>query len=106
MAKFDRDLDDFQVTLPSGEWTVVQQNNRGLCVRGLQVIVVNPCHRGKDLLDTFVHEACHSLFQNLSEEAVTEAAKAITTILWKAGYRRRSERPLRKHQRSIKSEAT
>jgi hypothetical protein len=51
-------------------------------------ILIDERLRGGTRLETIVHELLHaSLGPNISEEAVTEAAKVIRRTLWNLGYR-------------------
>lgn len=42
----------------------------------------------RDELDTTIHEMLHAFGWHLSEEAVTEAANDMATILWRLGWRK------------------
>ncbi len=99
MTKWEADLQDFSVRMPDGEWQVIQEDNAGICLRyGLQSIVIYPKQSGKWLLATFLHETLHALCPNLSEKATHEMDKVLSTVLWRAGYRRRSESTRRKRR--------
>jgi len=43
--------------------------------------------KGIEALETLCHEIVHGGQPDLSEEAVTELARDLTTILWELGYR-------------------
>ena len=43
--------------------------------------------RGKDLLDTIIHEVTHCAYPFLTEEAVLQFATELADILWKLDYR-------------------
>lgn len=50
-------------------------------------IWINKATKGRDLLDTLVHELLHCAEPKWSEEAVTQTATEIAKVLWDLGYR-------------------
>ena len=51
-------------------------------------ILLNTQESGKPAMDTAIHEALHACFWDMDDDAVTEAANAITRFLWRLGYRK------------------
>ena len=52
------------------------------------LIEIDPRQKGKDNLDTLIHEALHLIYPDLSEATVVKHAGRLTRMLWRAGYRR------------------
>lgn len=50
-------------------------------------IWINSATTGKDLLDTLIHEITHCYAPHWSEDAVTQFASELATVLWDLGYR-------------------
>jgi hypothetical protein len=44
--------------------------------------------RGKQELDTLIHEMLHAAFWDMDEEAINDTAHDIAAVLWRLGYRR------------------
>ena len=44
-----------------------------------------------DVLDTIIHECLHAAIPDLDEEAVTETATDIAKVLYRMGYRQKSQ---------------
>jgi hypothetical protein len=42
---------------------------------------------GQEMLDTLIHELIHASYPDLKEDAVSETATDIATVLWDLGYR-------------------
>lgn len=89
--------DDFTVCTPSGA-VVYVTSNIGTGLDGVAIsaarhsITIDGRHRGKKKLDTFIHESLHILFPDASEKTVAEGAAFVAEVMWKAGYRRQSEK--------------
>lgn len=67
-------------------WEVVIDTVCGMCARG-PLIFIDTKYHGKDLLDSFCHEAAHAERPELSEAEVTKLSRFLSELLWKAGYR-------------------
>lgn len=52
------------------------------------VIRIDPNQDEEEYLDTLVHELCHFLDPDASEDEVIERAAVLSVTLWKYGYRR------------------
>lgn len=52
------------------------------------LIEVDPRERGKDLLDTTLHEAIHVCLPNATEEHVEQMAGLLADLLWRDHWRR------------------
>jgi hypothetical protein len=78
---------DFTVRLSTGKWRVVLRPCEGLTIYD-QTIVINTPRENEERLDTIVHEALHASNYKLTEAEVTRMANDISSVLWKAGYRR------------------
>lgn len=52
------------------------------------VVRVDPRQTEEERLDTLVHELCHFLNPEATEEQVIDHAGLISTVLWRYGYRR------------------
>ena len=50
-------------------------------------ICIGPRLDEKDLLETIIHEGLHASYWELTEDAVDEAARDITKVLWRMGWR-------------------
>jgi len=50
-------------------------------------IVIDDRLRGKELLNTYIHETIHALKWNLTEDQVTQMADDLSQLLWDLGYR-------------------
>ena len=92
-----KSCDDFSVVSPTGEVVYVTANigtgTSGMAFAdGAASIVIDGRHQGRDKLDTFIYEALHVVFLDEDEESVSNSANFISDLLWKAGYRRNSER--------------
>ena len=48
---------------------------------------ISKSQTGRKLLETYIHEAMHCCFWDLSEDAVHEGAADISKFLWRLGYR-------------------
>jgi len=88
--------DDFTIKTPKGEVVYVTANiGTGLSGVAITVakhsITIDGRQRGKEKLDTFIHEALHIIFPDASEAVVESNANFVADLLWKAGYRRISE---------------
>lgn len=63
---------------------------RGLCIRSddRREILVLDGQRGRDELDTLIHEMTHAAQWDLGEEAVEEIGTDLASALWRMGWRR------------------
>ena len=59
---------------------------------------INSRARGKLQLDNFTHEAIHEVLPKMKEQQVKRLSDFLTDVLWKAGYRRITEK---KHARPV-----
>jgi len=55
----------------------------GYCIYDKRIILIDPKEKKKRIVNTIIHEAIHAACQQLTEEAVTEAANVATEILFK-----------------------
>ena len=89
--------DDFVVLTPKSEVVYVTADI-GTGLDGVAIssarhsITIDGRLRGKKKLDTFIHESLHIVFPEKPEREILEGASFVAEILWKAGYRRMSER--------------
>ena len=51
-----------------------------------KVIFIHPNLKGRELLETLIHEGLHASFPQLSEDAVNVAAKEITRLTRRFGF--------------------
>ncbi len=56
----------------------------------IKTIEIDPRQSPKEELDTILHEAIHHALPFLDEPATAKAAKTLTMILYKYGYRKKS----------------
>jgi hypothetical protein len=59
----------------------------GECDFEKQTITIDPRQGGRCLMDTLIHETLHAVDSEMSEKGVRDAARSVTTMLWKMGYR-------------------
>ena len=52
-------------------------------------VLIKPGQRGRNELDTWVHEAVHAVL-GPDERIPNRVARLVSSVLWKAGYRRKS----------------
>jgi hypothetical protein len=52
------------------------------------LIEIDSRERGRELLDTTLHEALHVVFGDLEEEEVVQIAGVLTDLLWNDHWRR------------------
>ena len=52
------------------------------------LIEIDPRQKGKDHLDTLIHEALHLVFPDMSERNVVKHTGRLARLLWRNGYRR------------------
>jgi len=78
---------DFSIKLSTGTWRVVMRPCEGLTIYG-QTMVINTPNENEERLDTIVHETLHASNYKLTEAEVSRMANDISSVLWKAGYRR------------------
>ncbi len=50
-------------------------------------IVLHDGMRGKHRLTILLHELCHAIFPQASEEVIEQAGKDLAKVLWAHGYR-------------------
>ena len=55
-------------------------------------IAIDEKATGRMELDVTIHELLHAAYPDLNEQAVTEAATDIASVLWRLGYRRQPSR--------------
>ena len=61
----------------------------GECCKAGRVMVVDSRLRGREEMDTIIHEAMHAAKWKMPEREVVLMAERITAVMWAAGYRRR-----------------
>jgi len=76
-----------RVKLSNGRTITVDEVRLFGCA-DMQTITIDTRQRGRELMDTFIHEAMHVANPRLSEKTVHQMANDITAVLWAAGYRR------------------
>ena len=52
------------------------------------LIEIDPRQKGKDHLDTLIHEALHLVFPDMTEKDVVKHTGRLARLLWRNGYRR------------------
>lgn len=55
-------------------------------------IWINPKLRGKQRLETVIHESLHAEFPDMSEEQVVAAGNNISRLVWRLGYREKGRK--------------
>lgn len=53
-----------------------------------KLIEIDPRQTSREYLDTLLHEGLHAIFPELSERKVAGAARRLTRLVWKQGFRR------------------
>lgn len=79
-------------------WTIHRENRPGLwgeCDNDAKRITIHPQLRTRKRLEILIHEMCHALFWDASEEAVTEAGKTIAAVLLADGWKRGKIKPIK-----------
>ena len=82
-----------KATLGGGQWSIRWKDKIrkddcwGLCEYDENRISILNTLKPFRLCDTSLHEGLHAIFPDLSEEAVTEAATELATLLWRIGFR-------------------
>jgi len=56
-----------------------------------KAIRIRPSLKGRQELDTYIHEMLHACLWDLDEEAITDSATDIARALWRLGYRKTTE---------------
>jgi len=59
----------------------------GNCLDESEVIEINKRLRGRNKLETEVHETLHACFPMLKEKIIDRSAADIARFLWRVGYR-------------------
>ena len=77
----------FTIPLRGKPFSVTHEKIVGLCNEGH--LSIDPALKGKEYLNTILHEALHGCLWDLSEEAIDETAASLAGLLWKLSYRRR-----------------
>ena len=79
-------------------WKIIRENQPGLwgeCDNDEKRIRINPHLRTRKRLEILIHEMCHALFWDASEEAVTEAGKVMSEVLLADGWKRGKIKPIK-----------
>lgn len=79
-------------------WTIHRENRPGLwgeCDNESKRITIHPQLRTRKRLEILIHEMCHALFWDATEEAVTEAGKVIAEVLLADGWKRGKIKPIK-----------
>lgn len=77
--------------LGRGRYRIVEEQIHGICDYMSRTISIDARERGRNYLDTLVHECLHASNPKLSEAVVTRMANEISRVLWHKGYRKRDE---------------
>ena len=85
-------------------WTIeriprVQDNRLGICYHEQQRIVYASKLKGRELLDTIIHEMLHALFPDEVEVRVDAMATDMMGILREAGFRHVNEMKAKERKR-------
>jgi hypothetical protein len=84
------------VELSTGRTRVVEDDGSslGYCTWDPTILIKRHtgAQREREELDTWVHECLHRSMSKASEALVTRVAGDVSTVLWKAGYRRKRRR--------------
>jgi hypothetical protein len=76
--------------LSTGDAVFINEENKGVMLPHAPSVVIDPRHHGADEMDTWIHETLHVSINKMTEAEVRRVAADITTVLWKAGYRRKT----------------
>jgi len=87
MAKYTPLIPHIVMDIPAS-WGKEYSTARGVYDPDTRTVHVRPTSDKLDELDTFVHEAIHSVNPKISEEETEELAYIIARVLWKAKYRK------------------
>jgi hypothetical protein len=85
-----------RVKIKGKSWLVRQaileaKSHVGECTWSERLIEIAPGQGPRQLLNTIIHETAHAVNWRWSEKTVREIAKAVTSVLWKTGYRRKGK---------------
>ena len=78
-----------RVKINGVRWRVTDQAVDGMCDHDGNLVYVDPKQKGRERLDTLIHEMLHATRPEMGEENVAAVAKVLTTVLWRNGWRRR-----------------
>lgn len=84
-----------QFQIKNRKWTIREtylESDFGQCNWTKRRIDILPGQHPTERLDTLIHEVIHAVDAKLSERKVVALANALTTVLWKDGYRRKKKR--------------
>jgi DNA-binding Xre family transcriptional regulator len=70
-------------------WRIRSQSLAGICIWRSRELIAAKDQRGRELLDTLVHELLHAELPGLKHGKVRRVAESITRMIWK----------MRKHRR-------
>lgn len=71
-------------------WSVKDEAIAGVCDHDTNSVSILPGQKPRERLDTLLHEGIHMCRPEMGEENVVRLANALTKVLWKDGWRRRS----------------
>lgn len=60
----------------------------GLAWLGENKIEIDPRQDSKEYMDTCIHESLHIIWEDIKESEIRIAAKRITDVLWRQGFRK------------------
>ena len=78
-----------RVKINGVRWRVTDEAVAGVCDHDGNTVSITPYQRKRERLDTLIHEMLHATRPEMGEENVVAVAKALTTVLWRDGWRRR-----------------
>lgn len=59
----------------------------GTCNKQTGTIIIDPRQNEDEMMDTIIHEVLHFTYPFLEEDAIHKGGSAISSMLWKMGYR-------------------
>lgn len=69
----------------------LRKDNDGVCYLNEREIRINKRLRGREFLETVIHELTHGAFPTHEEEHVKDFAKGVSDLLHKLGYKRETD---------------
>jgi hypothetical protein len=75
-------------------WRISADSLAGICIYEDRELSILKRLKGRELLDTLVHELLHAELPGLSHRKVKRVAKSITRMIWSMRKRRRWRRRL------------
>lgn len=59
----------------------------GICNKQTGTITIDPRQPADEMMDTIIHEVLHYTYPFLEEDSILVGGTAISSLLWKLGYR-------------------